>query len=104
MGGGGEITSYHYTVTARMTLVLIWAAMMRAISVNLHFINCEGQSHNETVSTDHDILKRKRSRSAFQSRSLCLQAERLTGRPNRFTVALPLVVVVVVLLMSSDVG
>ena len=35
--------------------------------------NCEGQSHKR-VSTDHNLLKRKESRSGFELRSLCLQA------------------------------
>ena len=58
-GGGGkevwrwgerEIIYYRYTVTARMTFALRWAAM-RAI---LMFHNCEGQSH-KTVSTDYNF-------------------------------------------------
>ena len=54
-GGGGRLYTYRYTVTARMTSELRWAAM-RAI---LMFHNCEGQSH-KTVSTDHKISKERR--------------------------------------------
>ena len=64
---GGE--EDRYTVTTRITSALRWAAM-RAISM---FHNCEGQGH-KTVSTDHNFLKRKESRSRFQQRSFCLPA------------------------------
>ena len=47
---GERLYTYRYTVTARMTPALRWAAM-RAI---LMFHNCEGQSH-ETVSTDYNF-------------------------------------------------
>ena len=50
-GGGGEVYTYHYTVTTRMTYALRWAAM-RAI---LMLDNCEGQSHRPAVSTDHNF-------------------------------------------------
>ena len=59
MGGGGVMEvggerdcnyTYRYTVTARMTSALRWAAM----GAILMFHNCEGQSH-KTVSTDHNF-------------------------------------------------
>ena len=80
MGGGGErLYTYRYTVTTRMTYALRWAAM-RAI---LTFHNCEGQSH-KTVSTDHNLLKRKESQSGFEPRSLRLPALPLGQTRSRF--------------------
>ena len=40
-GGGGELYTYHYTLTTRMTSALRRAAM----GAILIFHNCEGQSH-----------------------------------------------------------
>ena len=68
-GGGGGLYTYRYTVPTRMTSALRWAAM-RAILI---FHNCEGRSH-KTVSTDHNFLKRKESRSGIEPRSFCLPA------------------------------
>ena len=79
-GGRGRIYTYRYTVTTRMTSGLRWAAM-RAI---LTFHNCEGQSH-KTVSTDHNILRERRTEadlnrgpSAYQPNALQLGQ---TGSP-----------------------
>ena len=47
---------------------------------NVSFSNCEGQlevTRDKTVSTDHNILKRKESRSRIVPRSLCLPAKLL---------------------------
>ena len=49
-GGGGGFYTYRYTVTAKMTYALRWAATR----VILMFHNCEGQSH-KTKPTDHNF-------------------------------------------------
>ena len=58
VAGEGDYYTYRYTVTTRMTL-------MRAI---LMIHNCEGQSR-KTVHRPQ-LLKKKGSRSGFESRSL----------------------------------
>ena len=70
-GGRGRLYTYCYTVTARMTPALRWAAM-RAI---LMFHNCEGQSH-----TDHSFGRERRTEadsnrgpSAYQPNALPLR-------------------------------
>ena len=86
-GGGGEggerLRTYRYTATSRMTPALRWAAMR----VVLMFHNCEGQSR-KTVSTDHNFLKRKESRSGFEPRFFSLLTSltpyRVAG-PKRLT-------------------
>ena len=62
-----------------MTPALRWAGM-RAI---LMFHHCEGQSH-KTVSTNHNLLKRKESRSGIEPRPFCLPV-RFTAGPHRLT-------------------
>ena len=68
------LSTYRYTVTARMTPALRWA-VMRDI---LMFHSCEGQSH-KTVSTDHNLRRERRAKadlnqgpSAYQPNSLPL--------------------------------
>ena len=41
---------------------------------------------NKTVSTNHNLLKRKESRSGIEPRSFRLPAYRLTARPNQLSV------------------
>ena len=53
-GGRGRVYTYRYTVTARMTPALRWAAM-RAVLM----FNCEGQSH-KIMSTDHTFGRKRR--------------------------------------------
>ena len=73
--GGGELYTYRYTVTTRMTSALRWAAM-RAI---LMFHNCEGQSR-KTVSTDHNFL-RERTAEADSNRGPSAYQLGQTGSP-----------------------
>ena len=59
-----------------MTPALRWAAM-RAI---LMFDNCEGQSHNKTASTNHNLFEEKEEPKRNGAEALPLAA-----RPNRLT-------------------
>ena len=47
-------------------------------------VGSDGQSH-KTLSTNHNLLKRKESRSGIEPRSFRLPAQRLTTRPNWLT-------------------
>ena len=73
--GRGRLYIYRYTVTTRMTHALRWAAM-KAI---LMFQSLRGTKSQDSVHRPQ-LLKRKESRSGFESRSLCL-----TARPNWLT-------------------
>ena len=75
-GGGGRSCTYRYTVTTRMTPASRWAAMRAIFNISLIM--------RDKV-TRPQRLKRKESRSGFESRSFRLPAQRLTARPNWLT-------------------
>ena len=71
VGERGRLYTCRYAVTIRMTPALRWVAI-RAIFYGS--LIARDKVTNKTVSTDHNIVKRKQSRSGFEPRSFCLPA------------------------------
>ena len=72
VGGGegdvGRLYTYHYTVTARMTPALRWAAMRAILMFQQEVMNKVTRQCPQTTTS----LKRKESRSGVEPRSFRL--------------------------------
>ena len=62
-------------------------------------VGSDWQSH-KTVSTNHNLLKRKESRSGIEPRSFRLPAYHLTTRPNRLSSTLALALIFITVLVD----